>query len=56
MRSLKNVPGPEKYKLEYEWVKKSDIEKGKRRPTKTNRDTFIDLILKDGKKKPVPGK
>lgn len=42
VKSVKFVPGPEKYRLNTEWVSKADIEKGKRRPNKTNRMTYIE--------------
>lgn len=55
MKTIKFVPGPEKYKVEKDWVSKADIEKGKKRPTKTQRNTFIELITKDAKARPIPG-
>jgi len=38
----KGLPGPNKYDLKIEWVSKKDIEKGKKRPTKTVKNTFLD--------------
>jgi len=35
LKVKKLVPGPNKYDLKIEWVSKKDIEKGKKRPTKT---------------------
>lgn len=49
------MPGPQKYHLTCEWVSKADIEKGKKRPTKTNRNTFVEIITKEAKARPVPG-
>ncbi len=55
IKTRKHVPGPCSYKNEIIWVTKRDIEYGKRRPTKTVRETYIETIFKDNKKNPLPG-
>lgn len=46
VQKKKGMPGPEKYHKDFEWVSKADIEKGKRLPKNTTKNTYIDEILK----------
>eukprot|EP00825_Cyclidium_porcatum_P008854 TRINITY_DN1443_c0_g2_i3.p2 TRINITY_DN1443_c0_g2~~TRINITY_DN1443_c0_g2_i3.p2 ORF type:complete len:295 (-),score=84.47 TRINITY_DN1443_c0_g2_i3:291-1175(-) len=55
VKTVKIVPGPDKYKIEKDWISKADIEKGKKKPSKTQRNTYIDFITKEAKARPIPG-
>ncbi|KAL4456933.1 hypothetical protein ABPG74_014571 [Tetrahymena malaccensis] len=54
-KQFKGYPGPNKYKLDYVWVSQNDIEKGRKKPHDTKKNTYIDNIIDESKKRPVPG-
>ena len=51
----KNKPGPQKYDVTHKWISEADIEKGKKRPKDTKRETFIEAIFLEQKRRGVPG-
>lgn len=57
IRLINQKIGPWTYHKPYEYVSKADIDKGKKRPTKTQKDSFIDTIFKNKDRAPPgPGK
>lgn len=51
----KHVPGPNKYNVDKVWVTENDKERGKKKPHDTHKYSYIDLIINEEKKRPIPG-
>lgn len=54
-KRTKNIPGPTKYILDTTWVSEADKERGKNKPHNTKKLTFIDEIIGEQKRQPIPG-
>ncbi|EGR33008.1 hypothetical protein IMG5_063790 [Ichthyophthirius multifiliis] len=55
IKLFKTSPAPNKYEVSYKWVNQQDIEKGKKKPKDTKRNTFIDDIFLEEKRRIKPG-
>lgn len=51
----KGKPGPQAYNVDKKWVSDAAIEKGKKLPKNTKRNTFIEEIFHEQSKRGVPG-
>ncbi|KAL4507088.1 hypothetical protein ABPG72_001881 [Tetrahymena utriculariae] len=48
-------PGPQKYDITQKWVSDADIEKGKKLPKNTKKNTFIEQIFLEQQRRGIPG-
>lgn len=54
-KMFKHVPGPNKYNVDHVWITENDKERGKKKPHDTKKLSYIDLIVDEAKKRPIPG-